>query len=268
MASTDTAFTGSVPQLYERHLGPLFFQPYADETARRFEGFAGDLLEVAAGTGIVTRALDRVLAPAGRIVATDLTPAMLAHAAAQGVSDRVSFGEADGQALPFEDASFDAVVCQFGAMFFPDRVAGYREARRVLRPDGIYHLAIWDDLSGNEVARLVHEAVTEALPEDPPGFLARAPYGHSDPRRIREELREAGLRAIAIETVERAGRAASAREAALGVCQGTPLRAEIADRGEDAIARATAAAEARLTARFGAGPIEAGQRAHIITARA
>lgn len=267
MDSTDVAFTGSVPELYDRHLAALFFEPFAEEVARRFDGFPGDLLEVAAGTGILTQALDRSLAAGARIMATDLNAAMLRRAAARGLSSRVAFGEADGMALPYEDASYDAVVCQFGAMFFPDRVAGYAEARRVLRPGRAYVLAIWDDLAGNEVAQLAQEAVSEVLPDNPPCFLTRTPHGYGDTARIREDLRAAGFDAVRIETLDRIGRAPSARAAAIGVCQGTPLSAELAAEGEATAARVADVLTARLAERFGDGPIEAGMRAHIVTAQ-
>jgi ubiquinone/menaquinone biosynthesis C-methylase UbiE len=268
MARTDVAFTGSIPEVYDRYLGALLFFPYAAELASRLQGRSGEVLEIAAGTGILTRVLDLVLAPDARITATDLNQPMLQHAARQGASGRVSWREADGQALPFPDASFDAAVCQFGVMFFPDRGAGYREARRVLRPGRPYLFTVWDSLDGNEVARLVHEAVAAAFPDNPPGFLARTPYGYHDPATIRREVAEAGFTELTLETVSRRGQAASAWDAALGVCQGTPLRAELETRGPEAVSRATEAAAERLAQRFGSGPVEGELRAHLVTATA
>src|SRR4051812_29187661 len=129
MTKIDTVFSGSIPSLYDRYLGPLIFEPYAQEVARRLSALnVQRVLETAAGTGIVTRALVRALPSNVSIVATDLNQPMLDHAAAQLPSDRVSWQKADALALPFSDAAFDAVICQFGAMFFPDKQQAYSEA--------------------------------------------------------------------------------------------------------------------------------------------
>lgn len=263
----DKDFTGSVPQFYDRYLGPLLFIPMADDLARRLAGFEGELLEVAAGTGIVTRMLDEALPRGARIVATDLNPDMLAHARAGVASDRIEWREADGQALPFADASFDAVVCQFGVMFFPDRIAGYREARRVLRAGGRYLFNVWDSLAENEEAQITHEAVAALFPDDPPGFLARAPFGYSDKDRIRADLAAGGFTDVQIETVAETGRA-SARDVALGYCQGSPLSGEIRARDPQGVERTVEAVTRALEARYGAGPLDLPIQAHVITARA
>jgi len=263
----DADFTGSVPQFYDRYLGPFLFEPYAKDLARRLDGFDGELLEVAAGTGVVTRALDAALPAGARIVATDLNPAMLDHAASGLSSPRVSWRPADGQALPFADAAFDAVVCQFGVMFFPDRAAGFAEARRVLRPGGRYLFNVWDSLAENEETAIVHEAVATLFPEDPPGFLARTPFAYSDKDRIRADLQAAGFRSIEIETVRKMAHAPAAGDIATGYCNGSPLRAEIEARDPQGVTRAAEAATRALEARYGQGPIEAPIQAHVITTR-
>ena len=144
-AGGDSTFAGSIPALYDRYLGPLLFAPYARELGERLADLrAGALLETAAGSGIVTEVLVETLPAAVEIVATDLNQAMVDHAAAKPALARATLRQADALALPFEAARFDAVVCQFGAMFFPDRVAGYREARRVLKPGGRFLFSMWD----------------------------------------------------------------------------------------------------------------------------
>ncbi|MFC3070792.1 class I SAM-dependent methyltransferase [Phenylobacterium soli] len=268
MTHVDTAFTGSIPELYDRYLARMFFQPYADAIAARLQGFAGELLEVAAGTGVVTRTLDRALPRDARITATDLNEPMLRHAQAQGASERVSFRQANGQDLPFADGRFDAVVCQFGMMFFPDRMGGYREARRVLRPGGTYLATIWDDLTGNAITRVAQEALAQTFADNPPMFMARTPHGHGDVAVIRREVEAAGFAAPTIETLDLVGYAESAEAAATGICQGTPLRGELEARGgAEALERATEAVAVRLRERFGTGPIDGALRAHLITAR-
>lgn len=265
--SGDTVFAGSIPALYDRYLGPLIFAPYAEHVA----GLLSDLgkrrlLEVAAGTGIVTEALERRL-PAADIVATDLNQAMVDHAAAKPGLKRVTLRQADALALPFDDASFDAVVCQFGVMFYPDRIKGHREARRVLRPGGRYVFTLWDSLEHNPMTRCVVDAVGRRFPANPPRFLARTPHGHYDRDTVRREVAGAGFQGVRVDTVTLPSRAPSARDPAIGFCQGTPMRGEIEALAPQGLQEATDLATAAVTAEFGAGPIEAPIRALVIVAR-
>ena len=267
MPTPDAVFAGSVPANYDRHMGPLFFEPFARDVARRLSNLrAGALLETAAGTGIVTAALAASLPPAVSITATDLNQPMLDHAMAKPGMERVAFRQADAQALPYADATFDAVVCQFGAMFFPDRVAAYREARRVLRPAGRFLFSTWDRVDHAPVAHAALAALTRRFKPTGSWFLERTPHGHFDPEGIRRDLRAAGWEAIGIETVTQIGRAASARSAAIALCQGTPMRAEIEAFGPAALAIATDAVAAEIAARFGDGPFEAPCRALVMQA--
>ena len=267
MAKVDTVFSGSIPSLYDRYLGPLIFEPYAEDLAGRLAALnPARVLETAAGTGIVTRALLRALPADASIVATDLNLPMLDHAAAQVSSDRVSWQTADAQALPFPDQSFDAVVCQFGAMFFPDKPQAYREARRVLKPGGHFIFDVWDAIEHNEFANLVTAAVADMFADDPPGFLARTPHGYHDRDRIVVEVQCAGFGNVTAETVTLRSVAPTCRDPAIGFCQGSPLRNEIEARGADRLNEATEAAAARIAARFGTGPVDGMMRAHVITA--
>lgn len=259
-------FAGGIPQAYDRYMGPLIFRPYAEDMARRLAGFTGDLLEVAAGTGIVTRALDRALPSSARITATDISQPMLDYAAARLGSPRVSWRTADGQALPFADESFDAVVCQFGVMFFPDRRLGYREALRVLRPGGRYVFSTWDHIEANEATAVVQAVVEAHFPDDPPDFMVRLPHGYHDPQRIREDAAAAGFAKIQLETTTLRARAPSARDITTAICQGTPLRNEIEARDPKALPAVTEAARQALTRRFGSGAIDTQMRAHVVTA--
>ena len=243
MSGGDSRFTGSIPALYDRCLGPMLFEPYARDLAARAAALAPlRILETAAGTGIVTAALASAL-PAAEIVATDLNQAMLDVAAGRGLPARVTLRAADAQALPFDDSGFDLVVCQFGAMFFPDRVGAYREARRVLRPGGRFLFSVWDSLEHNPVSALLGDTVAAMFPDDPPGFYRRVPFGYHDKGRIEADLRAAGFAEIAIETVGLLSRV-DARAAAVGLCQGSPMGSEIEARGGDPEAVAALAAEA------------------------
>lgn len=262
MSDGDTVFAGSIPALYDRCLGPLLFVPYARDIAARAAALRpGRILEVAAGTGIVTEALAAALPEAG-IVATDLNQAMLDVAAARSLPARVCYRQADAQDLPFPDASFDLVVCQFGAMFFPDRPGAYREARRVLRPPhGRFLFSVWDSLAHNPVSELLGDTVAALFPDDPPSFYRRIPFGYHDTARIEADLRAAGFTDIAIETVTQVSRV-DARAAATGLCQGSPMGNEIEARGGD-LAEVAAAAEAALAPLDGK---EMSMSAHVISA--
>jgi len=269
-AGGDSTFAGSIPALYDRYLGPLLFAPYARELGERLADLrAGALLETAAGSGIVTEVLVETLPAAVEIVATDLNQAMVDHAAAKPALARATLRQADALALPFEAARFDAVVCQFGAMFFPDRVAGYRETRRVLTPGGRFLLSMWDSLEHNPIARCVVDAMARQFPANPPRFLARTPHGHFDRDTIRRELAEAGFGTVDLDIVSLPSRAGSHRDPAVGFCQGTPMRGEIEGQapGMAGLQAATEAAAAALAAEFGDGPIEAPMQALVIVAR-
>jgi len=266
MSDKDRAFNGSVPAHYDRYMGPLFFEPYAQDIANRIAAFRPRrILEIAAGTGIVTCAIAAALDRA-EIVATDLNPQMLEVAAAKPGVEDVEFRQADAMALPFEDDSFDAVVCQFGVMFFPDRAIAYREALRVLRPGGIFLFNAWDRLDANPVSEAVAETIETMFPNDPPSFIRRVPFGYFDRALIESDLRSAGFGRVAIETVQKRSRASSAADAALGLCIGTPMAAQIGDCGEgrldEALRRTTVSLE-----RFAAGSgIDAPMSAHVVLA--
>ena len=269
MATHDSTFAGSIPALYDRHLGPVIFEPYATDMARRLPRLAnGVVLEIAAGTGIVTQKLAAALPETVRIVATDLNQPMLDHAASKPGMERVTFRQANALDLPFASDEFDAVVCQFGVMFFPDRVAAYRQALRVLMPGGQYIFNVWDALSLNPISDVVTSAMADRYPENPPRFLARTPHGYHDDDAIRADLAAAGFTKVAIETVTLPGRAASHRDPAIGFCQGSPMRNEIEAHDPDGVQAATEAAAAALAARFGTGPIEAPLQAKVVTASA
>jgi SAM-dependent methyltransferase len=267
MAAEDAVFAGSIPEIYERFLVPLIFQSYARDLARRLaKTEPRNVLETAAGTGVLTRAIASVVPAHARIVATDLNQPMVQQAAIKSPDGRIEWRQADALALPFEDQSFDAVACQFGAMFFPDKIQGYKEARRVLRPGGHFFFSVWDQISENEFADVVTEALAARFPHDPPGFLARTPHGYHDVERIRADLNAAGFMDVSIDAVGETSKAASPSDPAIGFCQGTPLRNEIEARDASGLEEATKQAADALARRFGNGAIEGRIRALVITA--
>ena len=261
----DKAFTGSIPKIYETYLVPLIFAEYAADLARRVAARAPKrVLEIAAGTGVVTRAMAAALPASTDIVATDLNPAMLEQAAQLLTGRPVEFKQADAMALPFADQTFDVVVIQFGVMFFPDKPKALGEARRVLRPGGALIFAVWDALQHNEFADAVETGLASHFPNDPPRFLSRAPYGYFDRGRIAADVAAAGFTAAPeIVTIAVRSRAEQPSGPAIGFVQGSPLKSDVEARG--ALGPATDAATAEIAKRFGSGPVESKIQAHVVT---
>ena len=262
MTQTGGPFKHSTPDLYDRYMGPLLFEPYAAHVAERAAKVQPRrILETAAGTGIVTRSLHRAV-PQAQIVATDVNPMMLEVAAQNLRSDRVSFQPADAQVLPFVDASFDLVVCQFGVMFFPDRVRTHKEARRVLRSGGQYLLVSFDRLELNPLPKAAGNAVAALYPDDPPSYMERGPFSYADPALIEHDLRAAGFTRIHLETVALTTRV-DASDAARGLVLGSPFRSEIERRDSSGVDRALGAVTAALAPWDGN---DAPMSAHVVTA--
>ena len=263
---SDKVFAGSVPRLYDTYMVPLIFEPYAADIARRLAPLRPQrVLEIAAGTGVVTRHLAATLPGATSIIATDLNPPMLEAAKEAGTARPVEWRQADAMQLPFGDAAFDAVVCQFGVMFFPDKAKAFAEARRVLRPGGTFLFNAWDRIEENEFADEVTKALATVFPADPPRFMARTPHGYHDRAAIERDLRAGGFAAVpAFETVPSRSRAASASIAVIAYCQGTPLRGEIEARDPQRLAEATQAATEAIEKRFGMGAVDGKIQAHVV----
>lgn len=264
---TDRVFSGSLPTVYQEYLVPLIFEPYAADLVPRLASRSlTRVLEIAAGTGVVTRALAAALPASVSIVATDRNQPMLDHASAIGTRRPVEWRQADALQLPFEDQTFDAVVCQFGVMFFGDKAKAFSEARRVLKPGGVFLFNTWDRIEDNEFADVVTTAIAPLFPEDPPRFLARTPHGYSDVPTIARDLAGAGFAAPPdIATVAARSRAESSRIPAIGYCLGTPLRNEIEARDASLLGKAADTADKALARRFGTGPIDAKIQAHVVT---
>jgi SAM-dependent methyltransferase len=267
---TDMNFTASIPELYDRFMVPLIFEPYAEDLAERVARRSpSSVLEIAAGTGVATRALARALPPGTRIVATDLHQSMLDRAAAVGTARPVEWREADALRLSFDDASFDVVACQFGAMFFPDRPRAFAEARRVLAPGAAFIFSVWDRIEENEFFHEAAQTLGAMFPEDPPRFMARTPHGYHDPAQITRDLAAAGFRSKpSIETVVKRSRAPTPWEAAIAYCQANPLRHEIEANGPNRLVDATQRCATAIEKRFGSGPIVGRLQALVVTVTA
>ena len=268
MSIADKLFAGSIPEVYDAYLVPLIFESYAaDLAARVSETAPKTILETAAGSGVVPRALAPLLGATARYIVTDLNQPMLDRAVARQAHDaRIDWRQADALKLPFEDESFNTVCCQFGVMFFPDRIAGYREALRVLRPGGRFVFNVWDRIEENDFARVVTVTAGKIFPQNIPLFLARTPHGDHDVGAIEADLQAAGFSTIRIETLARTSVAPSPRHPAIAYCQGTPLRNEIEARDAAALETVTASAGEAIAKLYGNGEVSGKTQAHVVVA--
>lgn len=264
--NADAVFAGSIPLLYERYLVPMIFAPYAADLAARVAARQPQrVLEIAAGTGVVTRALAKALPKNVDIVATDLNQPMLDQAASIGTVRPVQWRQADAMQLPFTDASFDVVACQFGAMFFPDKPKAFAETRRALNPGGCFLFNVWDSTRDNDFAEVIGHSLAVAFPDDPPTFLERVPHGYYDHAAIAKHLAQAGFeKTPQFFTISERSRIESARAAAIAYCQGTPVRNEIEKRDAARLTEVTDIATAALEKKFGSGAIEGKIQAHVV----
>ena len=267
MTSDAARFVGDIPKHYDQAMGPIIFVDYAAEMARRVAACNPmRTLETAAGTGIVTRQLRDHLSAAAHLTATDLNPPMLGIAREKFRSgEQVEFQPADAMALPFADASFDAVVCQFGVMFYPDKDRSYREVRRVLAPGGHYLFSIWDAHRYNPFGRIVHEVAARFFPVDPPQFMS-VPFSYTfDP--IKQSLIEAGFADIEAAVVRLQKEIPEAKQFARGLVYGSPLIDEVKARGGVDVKRIVDAMVEEFHREFGPDPGRMPLQAIMFSAR-
>jgi ubiquinone/menaquinone biosynthesis C-methylase UbiE len=268
MENKNAQFDGTIPAVYDRYLGPILFQPYAEDLAARLTvGSNGSVLELACGTGILTRILRDHLPATTRLVATDLNEPMIRNAAQKfRQGEAVEWREADAASLPFDDESFDAVVCQFGIMFLPDKTLGAREARRVLKPGGVFLFNVWDSMEHNHLGRTAHETITSFFEKDPPTFY-QVPFGYHDQAEIKRVLEEAGFRDVRLDVVAKVGGASRPDDAAQGLVHGNPVAVAIAERDPSLLPVITNAVAAALKKQFGEASVRAPMQAIVVEAR-
>lgn len=267
MTDRNAQFTGSIPARYDRFLGPMLFEPYADDLVARLQRpAAAAVLELACGTGIVTGRIRRALPAGATLTATDLNEPMLAHARQMVPAPGIEWRTADAQHLPFPDGSFDAVVCQFGLMFVPDKPRAFAEARRVLRGGGRFLFNVWLSLAENPFGRIARETIDRYFTSDPPKFYD-VPFGFHDEQAIRALLREAGFEVESCDRVALEARSPTARDAARGLVEGNPVLLDIAERATAPAEEIVDAVAAALAAEGGAAPLRLSMRALVVVAR-
>jgi ubiquinone/menaquinone biosynthesis C-methylase UbiE len=268
MKDEHAQFSGSIPAAYDRYLGPMLFQPYAEDLAARLQvAKNGSVLELACGTGILTRALRTHLPSTVKLTATDLNEPMFRHAAVKFRKDEtVQWLQADACSLPFSDRMFHVVVCQFGIMFVPDKALAAREAHRVLKPGGLFLFNVWDAMEHNELGQLTHQTIASYFDKDPPTFY-EVPFGYHDQEEIKRVLKEAGFKEVKTEVVTKVGAANRAEDAARGLVQGNPVAVAIAERDPSLLPVITKAVAQAIAGRFGETDIRAPMMAIVVQAR-
>lgn len=270
MSENDKKFVGSIPEVYDDYLVPLIFEEFAHEVADQVAKAAPrEVLETAAGSGVLTRIVAPILSNETNYMVTDLNSDMLERAKQQQPqTDTLGWQVEDAMDMPFESNRFDVVCCQFGVMFFPDKVAGFAEARRVLKPGGYFIFSVWDEIQHNLFADHVTRAVGQMFSDSPPEFLERTPHGYFDLTRITGHLKSAGFSQAEIRTVTLQSVAKTPHDVAVAYCQGTPLRNEITARDPGGLERVTDHVTQYLQAVFGSGPVSGKIRGYLITAEA
>jgi ubiquinone/menaquinone biosynthesis C-methylase UbiE len=261
-------FVGSIPTAYDRYLGPLLFQPYAEDLAARLRVEENSsVLELACGTGILTRVLRTGLSSTVKLTATDLNEPMFRRAASKfGEDEPVQWLQADACSLPFSDRMFDAVVCQFGIMFAPDKALAAREAHRVLKPGGLFLFNVWDAMKYNPLGQITHETIASYFDKDPPAFY-QVPFGYHNQDEIKRVLEETGFREIRTEVVAKVGVASRAEDAATGLVQGNPVAVAIVERDPSLLRVITKAVAQAISGRFRETDIRVPMRAIVVQAR-
>jgi len=267
MPAQNAAFVGSIPENYDRYLGPILFDPYAADLVTQLSVTENaSVLELACGTGILTRRLRDRLGQNGKLIATDLNDAMLACAAQKfEAAERIEWKQADAGDLPFTDQFFDAVVCQFGLMFFPDKEKAVRETFRVLKPGGTFLFNVWDTIEQNDLPHAAREVISEFFEDNPPDFY-ELPFSFHDPEVIRSLLTTTGFSNIKVKRLSLSAIAASAREVAKGLVHGNPIISSINERNASSVPAIEAAVATAIAAQFGAGPVRARMQALICSA--
>ena len=267
MAESHSAFIGEIPRNYEKYLGPLIFSEYGKDLANRITVPPdGSLLETAAGTGMATRQLRDSISKDVRIVATDLNEDMLNVAKGKfDKSENIEFQIANALDLPFGDATFEAIACQFSVMFFPDKLLSLQEAARVLKPGGKFYFNIWDSFDHNHLVQTVNKTIVEYLPDNPPDFY-NVPYGYYEIDVIKNLLFEAGFADIEISVLPRVSATDEARNVAMGYVMGSPVRLQIEQCAPESLSKIVDAVEQAVGEKFGFKSVKAKMQAIVFTA--
>jgi ubiquinone/menaquinone biosynthesis C-methylase UbiE len=257
------SFAGSVPQNYDKYLGPVLFEPYALDLVNRVSG-ARNILEIACGTGRVTRHLVNTLPAGGKLVATDLNADML-NVARPVISDaRIEWKVVDAQELPFADNSFDHVICQFGVMFFPDKAKAMEETYRVLQPGGRYIFNVWDALEFNPRSAIIKTVMDELMGADAPDFLKKGPFSWFDKEEIASLMERSGFKNIHLDIVRKSAYFETPDDLVNGFVKGSPLSSYLAEQTGELQQKIVTGLQQRIRSEFGDGRLESPMQAIVV----
>jgi ubiquinone/menaquinone biosynthesis C-methylase UbiE len=259
------SFAGSVPQNYDKYLGPVLFEPYALDLVRRITG-AKNILEIACGTGRVTRHLLNALPPDGKLMATDLNAGMIEVAKSIMQDGRIHWQVVDAQELPFENDSFDHIICQFGVMFFPDKAKAMAEAYRVLQPGGKYIFNVWDALEFNPRSAIIKTVMEELMGDEAPDFLKKGPYSWFDKDEITNLLKLTGFKEINLDVVYKTAYYETPGDLINGFVKGSPLSAYLAEQTDELREKIVNGLMDRVRGEFGDSKLESPMQAIVCTA--
>jgi ubiquinone/menaquinone biosynthesis C-methylase UbiE len=267
MPANNVAFVGSVPENYDRYLGPVLFDPYAaDLVARLSLPEDASVLELACGTGILTRRLRDRLGPRARLVASDLNAAMMDYASGKfRAEESVEWKQADATDLPFDDQSFDGVACQFGLMFFPDKERALRETYRLLKPGGVFLFSVWDKIETNDLPYIAHTIIAKFFDDKPPDFY-EVPFSFHDPKTIKSLVSTTGFKQLQVSVLPLEAISPSARDVAKGLIHGNPVITAIKERDESRVPEIEAAVAAAVAAQCGDAPVRGRMQALVCVA--
>lgn len=263
---TSALFNSAVAPHYDKYQGPIFFEPYAIEISKRIDPTSvKTALEIACGTGRVTRHLRKTLSPAAKLIATDISPDMLAVAKDILGDENIEWQTVDAQQLPFDDNSIDLIVCAFGYMFLPDKVKGFKEAYRVLRPGGKLLFTTWDKLELNGASYIQRTVVAKYLANDvPPTYMLA--FSMNNEEELRGWLQQAGFSEVGFESVEQIASGETAKGVTEGLTMGGSFCNMIMERNPDWMPLIKAEIEKQLSEKFGAEPMKSPMRALFTTA--
>jgi ubiquinone/menaquinone biosynthesis C-methylase UbiE len=265
MAASNVSFSGSIPENYERYLGPFIFEPYAvDVVSRIHVQKVKKVLELACGTGRVTKHLVQTL-PDAEIVASDFNPDMIAIAENNAKSDNIKWMTIDMQDIPFDDNHFDLVVCQFGIMFVPDKQKAFQEIHRVLKTGGVLLLNAWDALTKNPPFTIANLIVNSFFTTDPVLFY-HVPFSYHDETEMKHHLAEAGFHSAVIKLVPKICVSDSAAHAVKGLLEGNPVFAFIQERNPAVLPDIRKKLEEELVLKLGDHPMRCAMQAWVIEA--
>lgn len=223
----------SIPEVYEKYLGPYLYEPYSLYITKRIQGNPQQVLEIGVGSGRLTNHISKKLTQTAKIIGVDINPNMLEIAKQKVKAPNVEFVKADAQKLPFPDNSFDFVICQFGFMFLSDKQKGFNEAWRVLKPGGQFIFLTWDKAENNVTLHISQQTILQLLKTPPPPYFGKAYSAMNNPDDLRQYTKTAGFENASIEKVILKGNCPSAMDAAIGFVEGNSIVKEILKEGPE-----------------------------------